>query len=285
MRRRQHIAASDIPGRIVYYAAAIVVTILLLLPLVWVFVISFKTKAEIYGSSLSIPTFRNIANYKEAFRTVNFLRVFANTAFLAAVSVSLEVILSFTSSYAIARFRLGRGRTQNLLYNYFVSGLMIPVFILIFPIYQITQKLGLTGSYLALILPYLAMGLSFNTLLFVGSLKGIPMELEEAAIIDGCNVFQMIFRIVLPLVVPVLATVIVFNALGIWNEFPLASVLISQESMKTIALSVSKFKGTYSTDTASIAAFVVIMILPELAFYAFFQKYIIAGMTAGAVKG
>lgn len=265
--------------------AIILITLFILVPLLWIVMLSFKTNNEIVNSPLSIPNMTNIANFVDAWNTVEIPRFFANTILLAIVVVFFELLLSVPCSYAIARFRLKDKKTQNLIYAVFISGLVIPIFILIFPIYTITTMLNLQNTYLALAIPYIAGSIPLNTLLLVGGFKAFPAEIEEAAIIDGAGLFTIILRMLVPVAKPVIATLLVFNFLGVWNEFPLASILINKSEMWTIALSISKFRGLYDINYAATAAYIIIIIIPQLIFYSYFQKYIIAGMTAGAVKG
>ena len=136
-----------------------------------------------------------------------------------------------------------------------------------------------------LILPYVAVNISFNTLLFTGFLRDIPGELEEAAIIDGCNLFNLCTKVVIPVMKPTFVTIIIFNAVYIYNEFPFASTFIQNNVLNTVSLMTSMFKGQYSMDYSGIIAASLMIILPELVFYVILQKYIISGMTAGAVKG
>ena len=136
-----------------------------------------------------------------------------------------------------------------------------------------------------LILPYVATSISFNTLLLVGYLKALPTEIDEAAIIDGCNLWDLMVKIILPMTKPVIATIVIFNVLYIWNEFPFASVMLRDASDYTLSMGASFFKGTYTVDYGGIVASSVMIIIPELIFYGFFQKNIVEGMTAGAVKG
>ena len=178
-----------------------------------------------------------------------------------------------------------RKRFPNALYLFLLLGLAVPVYILLFPIYRIDSKLGILGSYTGLILPYIAVNISFNTLLFVGFLRNFPAELEEAAIIDGCNLFQVCTKIVMPVMKPTFITVILFNAIYIFNEYPFASTFITDTSRSTLSMMANMFKGQYSMDYAGIIAASIMIIIPELIFYSFFQRYIISGMTEGAIKG
>ena len=137
---------------------------------------------------------------------------------------------------------------------------------------------------LALILPYIAVAIAFNSLLFVGFLNDFPREVEEAAIIDGCGVIKLCAQIIVPIIKPIFATVIVFNVIYIWNEFPFAVTYITSPNMFTLSLSASMFKGQFSMDYSGMIAATVLIMIPQLIFYIFLQKYIISGMTEGAVK-
>lgn len=262
----------------------IVLTIIFLVPIVWTINLAFMTQNQMILNPISIPSFLYFDNFLTAMRYVDIPLVFFNSIFIALVSTFLALLMTSVSSYALARFTLKGRKTQDFIYSLFLSGLAIPVFVLIFPIYWITFSVKLSDNYIGVILPYLALSLSFNTLVFTGAIRSLMIEMEEAAIIDGCNVLRLIFTIVLPVLKPVLYTVFIFDLLGALKEFPLASIIINKESMKTIALSIMKFRGLYSSNMAGTAAYVVIILVPQLIFYSFFQKYIVAGMTAGSIK-
>lgn len=188
------------------------------------------------------------------------------------------------SSFAICRMKFKNRRIKNLLYIYYLIGISVPVYILLFPIYRINIQLGVLDTPWSLILPYIAITIPFNTLLFVGFMKGFPQELEEAAIIDGCNLVHLCTRVVVPILKPVIATVTVFNVIYNWNEFPFAVTFISSPANYTVSLATSMFKGAYSRDYSAMIAAAVLIMIPQLIFYALLQKQIIAGMTEGAVK-
>jgi raffinose/stachyose/melibiose transport system permease protein len=173
---------------------------------------------------------------------------------------------------------------QSFLYGFLISGLTISPFILLFPVYRINALFHLREQ-LGLVLPYAASSISFNTLLFVGYLRNLPSEIDEAAVIDGCGLWNLILQITVPVAKPVIITVIIFNVLYIWNEFPFASIIIHNAKNYTLSLGASFFKGRYNIDYAGLIASSVIMIIPQLLFYGLFQKNIVEGMTAGAVKG
>ena len=270
--------------RTVQYVLMAVITILVVFPFVWMLLLSFKTNSEILSSPLSLPKSFNLDNYKHAMETLNFPKLYANTIFVCVISLAAELVITFFSSFVLARMEFKNEKIRKMLYGFLIMGLSISPFILLFPVYKINVFFGLRGK-LALIFPYIATSISFNTLLLVGYLKSLPTEIDEAAVIDGCNIWDLMIRVILPMTKPVIATVVIFNVLYIWNEFPFASVMLRDVSDYTLSMGASFFKGTYTVDYGGIVASSVMIIIPELLFYGIFQKNIVEGMTAGAVKG
>lgn len=271
--------------KIIFYCFVILLIVLMLIPILWALLLSFKTNNEIVNAPLSLPEVWSFDNYQRAIETIDFGRMYFNTVFLVIAATFFSVALTFMSSFAIARMTFRRQRTADRLYLFLLIGIAIPIYVLLFPIYRIDSLLGILNSRLGLILPYIAVNISFNTLLFTGFLRSIPDELEEAAIIDGCNLFGLCTRVVIPVMKPTFVTIVIFNAVYIYNEFPFASTFIQDTSLNTVSLMTSMFKGQYSMDYGGIIAASLMIMLPELIFYVFLQKYIIGGMTAGAVKG
>lgn len=268
----------------IMYVLMALITLLVVFPFIWMLILSFKTNSEILSAPLSLPKTFNFDNYKNAMETLNFPRLYGNTLFVCVVSLVIELVITFLSSFVLARMEFKNEKMKRLLYGFLIMGLSISPFILLFPVYKINVFFGLRGK-LALIAPYVATSISFNTLLLVGYLKSLPAEIDEAAVIDGCNVWNLMRRVILPMTKPVIATVVIFNVLYIWNEFPFASVMLRDVSDYTLSMGASFFKGTYTVDYGGIVASSVMIIIPELIFYGIFQKNIVEGMTAGAVKG
>ena len=267
------------------YVALLLLVLALLLPLLWGVLISFKTNGEIVNSPLSWPASFSFENYRRALNVLDLGAMYKNTLILVVFSTFLSVVLTFMSSFAIARMRFGRKKIPENTYLYFLIGLAVPVYILLFPIYRIDSTLGILGTRLGLILPYTAINVSFNTLLFVGFLRDFPTEVEEAAIIDGCSIFQLCWRVIAPIMKPIIVTVIIFNAIYVFNEYPFASTFITDTSRATLSMMSGMFRSQYSMDYSGIIAASFMIMVPELIFYTFFQKQIISGMTDGAVKG
>jgi raffinose/stachyose/melibiose transport system permease protein len=264
--------------------AAYLITFLILLPLLWIAILSFQSNNSILSNPLSTSTF-TVGNYLNVFTEVPLLREYGNTILLAVVSVTIGTVISFMSSFALARMVFRRRWIQSTLRFYLIGGLAIPVYILLFPVYRIDIYLHVFGTYTALILPYIAVTLPFNTLLLTGFLADFPGEIEQAAIVDGAGLWRLCWQVVLPLMRPVLATVLIFNLIYVFNEYPFASVLIDNPQMTTISLAVSQFQGEYSTNYGAMMAASTFILIPQLVIYAVFQRHVIAGMTIGAVKG
>jgi len=260
-----------------------VITVMVVFPFVWMIILSFKTNTEIMTNPLALPQIFNIDNYKRAFEVLDYGKLYGNTIFVCLCSIVIELVITFFSSFVIARLHFNE-KIRNMLYGFLILGLSISPFILLFSVYKINTIFGFRGK-LALVLPYVATSISFNTLLLVAYLKNLPTEIDEAAIVDGCNIWQLMRRVILPMTKPVIATVVIFNVLYIWNEYPFASVMLRNVNDYTLSMGASFFKGKYTVDYGGIIASSVMIIIPELIFYGIFQKNIVEGMTAGAIKG
>lgn len=268
--------------RSIIYVPVTIISFIMAIPFIWLIFITFKSNNELFNNPFSLPDNFNFGNYKTAIEIIKLPLLFKNTFILLVFTLFFGLVINFMSSYALSRMF---SKLSRKIYYLFLSGLAVPIYILLFPIYIITIKLQLVGTYASLILPYIAGGISFNILLFVGHLKAFPIEIEEAAIVDGCGLMRLLFSIVIPVLKPVFVTVLLFNFLGIWNEFPVTSILVNNDSMLTVSLAASLFRGRYSVDYTAMSAGVVILMLPQVLVFIIFQKYIIGGMVAGAVKG
>ena len=270
--------------RILLYVLMALITLVVVLPFAWMLLMSFKSNGEILSSPLSWPRTISWDNYSNALKTLDYPRLYANTFVVCALSIAIELSITFLSSFVLARFTFRPPGFVRLLYMFLIAGLAVSPFILLFPVYKINLFFSLKEQW-ALVMPYVASSISFNTLLFVNYLRALPSEIDEAAIIDGCSIWDLLFRIVIPMAKPVIATVVIFNVLYIWNEYPFASVMLREQSDYTLAMGASFFKGTYTVDYGGIVASSVMIIIPQLIFYGIFQKKIVGGMVAGAVKG
>lgn len=275
-------------GRGIWIATitAYLVTFVVMLPLLWILLLSFRSSDDILSRPFSVSNLTT-QNYKTVVDTLNLMLMYRNTFILAVVSVVVGLVVSFMAAFALTRmvFRRRRRRLQKWLRYYFLAGLAVPVYILLFPVYRLDLTFHLFGTYAALILPYIAISIPFNILLLTGFLVEFPEELEQAAIIDGVGLFSLCTRVVLPLMRPVIATLLILNIIYVWNEFPFAVTLINKSSLTTLPLGVSQFQGVWSTDYGAEMAAAALVLVPQLVVFAVFQRQVIEGMTLGAVKG
>jgi raffinose/stachyose/melibiose transport system permease protein len=271
-------------GTIVAAAAAYLLTFLIVLPLLWIALLSFQPSENILGDPFSFLQL-TLDNYSNALTSLPLLQMYGNTILIAVVSVTVGAAVSFMAAFALTRMAFRRRHLQSGIRFYLLAGLAVPVYILLFPVYRLDLALGVFGTYAALILPYIAVSIPFNTLLLTGFLREFPAELEEAAIIDGAGLWRLLTRVVLPLMRPVLATILIFNIVYVFNEFPFASILINDPDLVTVSLAVSRFQGQFTVDYGGMMASATLVLIPQLIIYAVFQRHVIAGMTVGAVKG
>ena len=268
----------------VSYVLMVLLTVMIVIPIIWLVFISMKQNSEILNDPLSLPSSLNLENYASALRTLDLFTLYKNTFFIALCALVVEIVITFSSAVGLTRLHFRRDSVRSGLQGFLQMGLAVSPFILLFPIYKINRFFGF-GQQLSLILPYIATSISFNTLLFTAYLRTIPKELDEAALMDGVNLWQLITKILVPIAKPVLATVIVFNLLYIWNEYPFASIMIENPAYYTISRGIAAFQGQYNIDYGGLAAYSVMVLLPELVFYGIFQRHVVDGMTVGAVKG
>jgi len=273
-------------GLMVATAIAYLVTFVVLLPLLWIVLLSFRSSSDILNHPFSLSHLTT-ENYRTVVHTLDLMLMYRNTLILAVASVVIGLVISFMASFAITRmvFRHRRRRLQKLMRYYFLAGLAVPVYILLFPVYRLDLDFHVFGTYTALILPYVATSIPFNVLLLTGFLADFPEEVEQAALIDGVGLFSLCVRVVLPMMRPVVATLLVLNVIYVWNEFPFAVTLITKPELTTVSLGVSQFQGQYATDYGAEMAAAVLVLLPQLVIFGLFQRQVIEGMTLGAVKG
>ncbi|MFR8337985.1 MAG: carbohydrate ABC transporter permease [Eisenbergiella massiliensis] len=256
--------------------------ILILGPVFVIFINTMKTMQEAGRDFFALPSSFNFDNYKELFSRSDFWSSFRNSLIVTVTSVSLIVIVIPALSHAVAR-NLNK-KYYKLLYYYILAGIFIPFQVLMLPMVKQMTQIKLLNQF-GLILLHLTFSLPTGLFLFVNYIRSLPAEVEEAARVDGCNVFQTYVRIVIHLIKPMIATIIVMDSLGCWNNFMMALLILNKNhSMWTLPLMQYNFKAEYSFNyTMAFTAYIVCMI-PIVIVYALGQKYIIKGLTAGAVK-
>ncbi|WMC91465.1 carbohydrate ABC transporter permease [Kineothrix sp. MB12-C1] len=259
------------------------IAFLFIAPILMIVNYSFKTKKELYLSSpLALPESIQFSNYEKAFDKLSLATTFTNTFLYTAISVLILALLCGSTAWAIARCK---GRFFKFCYIYFIVGILIPYQALFLPIYIIGYNMNLTNSAHGIIFMYIATGLSFGVFLMTSFMSTVPIELEEAARIDGCSVFRTYFTIVMPLLKPAMATLVIMQAFQIWNDYLLASLYVSKKQLKTLTVAIQSLFSAQTSDYSTAMAAIVISVLPIAILFISLQKYFIKGMTVGAVKG
>ncbi|MGY2050320.1 carbohydrate ABC transporter permease [Methylobacterium sp. JK268] len=252
------------------------------LPFGFAVLTSLKTAEETNTApAWALPAGLNLANYAAAL-SGGFLTYLRNSLLVVSLSVALILVIASMAAFALARLRL---RLEGALLGLIVAGMIVPVHVTLVPVYLLTRDLGLYDTPLALIGPYVATSLPVSVVILTEFMRQIPRELEEAARMDGCGPFGIYLRVVLPLSGPGLATVAIYDAIALWNEFIFAYVLTSSPRNRTLPLAVWDFQSQYSADIPSVLAVVTLTSLPLIAVYAVGQERIIKGMMAGSLKG
>ena len=260
-----------------------IVALVFIAPLLIIVNYSFKTKKELYlESPLALPSSLNLDNYKQAFDKLNLVTTYTNTLIYTVISVLILALLCGITAWAIARCK---AKFFNFCYIYFIIGILIPYQALFLPIYIIGYKMNLTNTRYGIIFMYIATGISFGVFLMTSFMSTVPLELEEAARIDGCSVFRTYFSVVMPLLKPAMATLVIMQSFQIWNDYLLASLYVSKNSLKTLTVAIQSLFSAQSSDYTTAMAAIVISVLPIAILFIALQKYFIKGMTVGAVKG
>ncbi|MFL0553928.1 carbohydrate ABC transporter permease [Paenibacillus barengoltzii] len=260
----------------------LVFSITCIFPAIWLFYSSLKEKNEFYANPISLPHSPNFQQYIAILTKSKILLWMGNTIRNSVLSLVIILILGYIIGYFLARFRF---KGKNALYNYYLLGMLVPIHALMVPMYVLFTKTGMDDRWYTLILPYAAFGLPISIFLVESYVRSIPIEVEEAANIDGCSFHRTLFSIVLPMCQPILVTVGIIQFFIVWNEFTFALILISKETLMTVPVGITLFKGQFVTDYPKMMASMLIAIFPAMALYFAFSKQIIKGMVAGSVKG
>lgn len=259
----------------------IIAALFTLSPIILAFINSFKTNGEIYTNILSLPTEWQFKNYSLAFTKTNYLRSLFNTVFLVVMSLTGIIFVSSMAGYKLARTKT---RLSKILFTIFILSMLIPFHSIMIGLVKVANDLKVQGSLIGLATIYVGIGSPMAVFLYHGFTKNIPQEIEEAARIDGCNELQLFSRIVFPMLKPITATIIILNALWIWNDFLLPMLMISDKNKYTLLLSTKMLFGQYSADWSKILAILILSLLPVVIIYVFMQKHIIKGVSDGAIK-
>lgn len=273
--------------RFFQYLVLTIATILIFVPIVILIFGSVKTTGQMYSHPYEFPANPNWSNIITILMTPSFWTMMGNSLIVMVSTTTATVFICALVSFVFARLEF---RSKNFFYNLFTLGLMFPINVAILPVYFVLRQLDgyglhLINSLLGVIVVQIAFQLSGNILILKGFFTAIPRELQDAAYIDGCTNFDFFWRIMLPLVKPALAAVASLVMIVSWNDLLVPLIVLNSNNLWTLQLGTMQFQGQYSTDLALISAFVALSSIPTILFYFFAEKQIVAGLTAGAVKG
>ncbi|WP_419954569.1 carbohydrate ABC transporter permease [Neobacillus niacini] len=270
-------------GKISYIVGLVLISFVMFLPIYYLVITTFKSPDEAAASPLGLPASLDFSNYMKALDAMNYLQAMKNNIIITSVSVILLVFFASMAAYVIAR---STKKIYHIMFAIFLIGLIIPFQIAIVPLYQIISGMNLMNTHLGVILvSVFCINLPLTIFLLRGFIHTVPIELEEAAYMDGCGTFRCFWLIIFPLLKPIIATVVILNTLAIWNDF-LTPLLFLQSPDKAVLLQeVYKNVGPFSTNWTSFFPMLVMSTLPLVVFYIFMQKRVIEGVVAGSVKG
>lgn len=280
LRKRRGLSGKTLLLRVFMIAAVIFA----LYPLVWNIYSSFKTSTEFLGNPFALPASLEWDNYIRAFRSSNIGNNFKNSAYVVVISLILLALLVIPCSYCLARFRF---RGKNFMRNFYMSMIFIQAPCIMIPLFMQMNALNWLNRLTPLALLYAVLQAPFSIFLLSGFMQGIPGEYEEAAMIDGCGYWRILFWIIVPLAKPGIVTVIMLAAMNIWNEYAVALVMLSNPEKQTVPVGVAAMYEVqrYATDWGALFAALVMVMLPTALVYAVGQKYLMEGVSAGGVKG
>ncbi|MDF2680380.1 MAG: putative transport system permease protein [Brevibacillus sp.] len=252
-------------------------------PLYWIVITSLKGQQEIFALPIRYwPEKTTFLNYIEIFRISHFQVYIWNSFLVSLVASAVVVMIAMLGGYVLARFSF-RGKRQVMLG--FLITQMIPMFIGMAPLYVMMSRMHILNSLASLMLVYTVMLIPFCTIIMSGFFQRIPTALEEAAMMDGCSRFSALFRVIMPIMLPGIAATFIFAFVQCWNELIMAVLFIDEESVKTIPVAMNAFIKKYDIEWGAMSAATVLSVIPTMLLFAFCQKYLVEGLTQGAVKG
>ena len=273
--------AKNLPLRVLKQIILILFALIVLYPIFFVFITSFKSNFDVISNPFGMSTFQP-ENYIEAWQVGKIGDYFLNSVYVTAITLIIQMVVIVLASYSFAKLKPWG---HKVLFILFLTGRFITPEMVTVPNFSTMKNLGLMDTKISLILPYVSTGIALATYIATNYISSLPKELDEAAIIDGCNIVQLLTKIALPLMRPILATIFIFNFQGAWSEFYWALIMIRSEENKTLQLGLMNFQSQFNTDYGVLTAGLVIATLPILIIYLKFSSQFIGGMTVGAVKG
>jgi raffinose/stachyose/melibiose transport system permease protein len=268
--------------RFFQYLVLSIITLIILVPIVIMVFGALKTRGEMFAHPYTLPIPPHWENFALILNTPSFWTMLRNSLIVALGTTIGVLIVSSLAAFVFARMQF---RGKDLAFNFLTLGLMFPITVAIMPVYLVIRQMHLIDTFLAVIVVQIAFLISGNMLILRGFFTSIPMELQDAAYIDGCSASGFFWRILLPLARPALAAIAALTLIVSWNDLLTPLIILNKDTLWTLPLGTMQFQGQYSSDLALIAAFVTISALPAILFYLFFERQIVSGLTAGALKG
>lgn len=268
--------------KISIYMVLLIFAIINAYPIIWMAINSFKSEKEFATNQFGFPKEFLLENYMAAWDIANLGVLFKNSMFITLTATLLTVFFGALASYFLSRFEF---KLSKWLYGFFIFGLLIPIHATLVPMFILMKNLGLLNTPITLLFPYIAFHLPITIFILTSFMKGFPKDIEESAIMDGCGIFRIFWSIILPMSRPAIATTVILNFIYNWNEFSFALVLINDPELQTLPLGLANFAGQFTTNYGAQMAGLTMSLIPILIFYFLFEKNIVKGMTAGAVKG
>lgn len=259
------------------------ILIFILIPFIWAVITSFKTKDVITGMNISLlPNPVTFENYVNVWKVSKFSSYFINSLYVSFIALVIIVVCSVLNGYALARYKF---RGKNIFMMLLIGTQLMPVIILIIPLFVIFKQMGLVNNRWSLIIFYIAMQIPFNSILMKGFVSGIPVAVEEAAWVDGASRTKTAIYILLPMLLPGIVATGAFAFVSCWNEFMVSFSFLTSQKLFTIPVGLKYMIGEYTIDYGSLAAGSIIALIPPVILFAYIQKYLVNGLGAGAIKG
>jgi len=260
----------------------IIVSVISVYPLFWIIITSLKNKKQYLESKIGLPWPIDLSSIQQALSSANFSRWLLNSVFITFCSIIFGIIIAILAAYAITKLNfIGK----DLLLNFAIALMAIPVIVMITPLYILFSHLNLVNTYFGIIIIYTGITIPFSIYLLVSFFKNIPWEIIESSIIDGCNSFDVLTRIIIPISGPPIAALIIVNSLWIWNELILALIFLPMDNTHTIMVGLTIHQSRYSINVPVVVSGLLISALPMLVLYLALQRFFIRGLIAGSIKG
>lgn len=251
-------------------------------PVLWMINAALRDNAAFMAEPLGLISAPHWSNFVDALMTSNLWRTFLTSGYLSLITVVIAVLFSFVTGFMVSRYRF---HGAKLIYLLFVSGMVIPVLSLMIPVFIEFKTLNLLDHWYTLLFPYVAFSMPLSVILMENYVRTIPVEMDEAAYLEGCGTLQMMFRIAFPLCRPMASVVVITSFISAWNEYPFSLILVSKEALRTISIGIRFFGQEHTFNYTLYFAALVVSILPILILYSALSKFVVQGMTMGAVKG